>query len=116
MDLFDKCSQDKRAEGFKAMGIFPYFQEIEENWGPEVKIKGKTVIMAGSNNYLGLTRHPEVMAASKRAIDEFGTSCSGSRFLNGNLVLHTALEAEQIRFIGKYRLDSSLVFSLLWGL
>ena len=108
MDLFAKCSQDKRAEGFKAMGIFPYFQEIEENRGPEVKIRGKTVIMAGSNNYLGLTRHPEVMAASKRAIDEFGTSCSGSRFLNGNLVLHSALEEELADFLG---LESCLAFS-----
>jgi 8-amino-7-oxononanoate synthase len=103
MDLFDKCSQDDRANGFKAMGIFPYFQEIEENRGPEVKIKGKNVIMAGSNNYLGLTRHPEVIAASKRAIDEFGTSCSGSRFLNGTLVLHTALEEELADFLGLER-------------
>ena len=108
MDLFAKCLRDDRAEIVKAMGIYPYFQEIEENHGALVKIRGREVIMAGSNNYLGLTTHPEVVAAAQKAVAEFGTSCSGSRFLNGNLVLHGALEEELADFLG---LESCLLFT-----
>jgi 8-amino-7-oxononanoate synthase len=108
MDLFDKCKQYERVEILKQMDLFPYFQEIEENDCTEVKIKGRRVIMAGSNNYLGLTKHPEVLAAAQEAMAEFGTSCSGSRFLNGNLVLHRMLEDELADFLG---VESSLVFT-----
>jgi 8-amino-7-oxononanoate synthase len=108
MDLFTKCALDDRADVYRAMGIYPYFHEIEANQGPTVTIKGKEVIMAGSNNYLGLTRHPEVIAASQKAAADFGTSCSGSRFLNGNLVLHTALEEELADWVG---VERCLVFT-----
>ncbi len=108
MDLFDKCKQYDRVKILKEMGLFPYFKEIEANDCTEVKIDGRMVIMAGSNNYLGLTKHPEVLAAAQGAMAEFGTSCSGSRFLNGNLVLHRLLEEELADFLG---VESSLVFT-----
>jgi len=91
-----------------AAGVYPYFQKIEENHGPVVKIGGKEIIMAGSNNYLGLSKHPEVIEASKKALVDFGTSCSGSRYLNGTLVLHTALEEELADYLG---VESCLLFT-----
>lgn len=91
-----------------AAGVYPYFQEIEENHGPVVRINGKEIIMAGSNNYLGLSKHPDVIEASKKALVEFGTSCSGSRYLNGTLVLHTALEEELADYLG---MESCLLFT-----
>jgi 8-amino-7-oxononanoate synthase len=100
-DVFDKCHQFERVEKIKAMNnIFPYYHAIEENRGPVIRIFGKDVVMAGSNNYLGLSKHPEVVAAAHKAIDDFGTSASGSRFLNGTLVLHEALEEELADFLG----------------
>ena len=91
-----------------AAGVYPYFQEIEKNHGPVVRINGKEIIMAGSNNYLGLSKHPDVIEASKKALVEFGTSCSGSRYLNGTLVLHTALEEELADYLG---MESCLLFT-----
>ena len=91
-----------------AAGVYPYFQEIEENHGPVVKINGKEIIMAGSNNYLGLSKHPDVIEASRKALVNFGTSCSGSRYLNGTLVLHTALEEELADYLG---MESCLLFT-----
>jgi len=91
-----------------AAGVYPYFQKIEENHGPVVKIDGKEIIMAGSNNYLGLSKHPDVIEASRKALVDFGTSCSGSRYLNGTLVLHTALEEELADYLG---MESCLLFT-----
>ena len=85
-----------------------HLQEIEKNHGPVVRINGKEIIMAGSNNYLGLSKHPDVIEASKKALIDFGTSCSGSRYLNGTLVLHTALEEELADFLG---MESCLLFT-----
>jgi 8-amino-7-oxononanoate synthase len=100
MDLFDKCKQFTRANEVIAAGLFPYFQVIEENHGPIVKMGGKSIVMAGSNDYLGLSQHPEVIEAAVRAVKEFGSSCSGSRYLNGTSVLHTKLEEELADFLG----------------
>ena len=108
MDIFEKCYNFTRADEVKALGIYPYFPVIEENYGPVVKMNGKEVIMAGSNNYLGLSKHPEVMEASKEALMRYGTSCSGSRYLNGTYTLHTALEEELADYVG---MENSLVFS-----
>jgi 8-amino-7-oxononanoate synthase len=91
-----------------AAGVYPYFQIIEENHGPVVKMNGKEIIMAGSNNYLGLSKHPDVIEASRKALEDFGTSCSGSRYLNGTLVLHTALEEELADYL---RMESCLLFT-----
>jgi len=108
VDIFEKCRQFTRHKEVQALGVYPYFQPIEENMGAVVQIGGKEILMAGSNNYLGLSKHPEVMAAAKQAIDKFGTSCSGSRYLNGTLVLHEALEEELADFVG---MESCLLFT-----
>lgn len=108
MDLFDKCRAFTRADEVKAMGYYPYFRAIEENEGPVVSIEGRKIIMAGSNNYLGLTAHPKVKQASHDAIEKYGTGCSGSRYLTGTLNIHNELEERLAAFLGK---ESCLLFS-----
>lgn len=90
------------------MGIYPYFIPLRGSEGTEVEIDGRRLIMIGSNNYLGLTHHPKVIEAARQAVAQFGTSCSGSRFLNGTLELHEELERRLARFMGK---ESALCFS-----
>jgi len=101
LDLFKKCYDFTRADDVKEQGIYPYFREIQENEGPEVYIEGKKVIMAGSNNYLGLTAHPKVREAAINAINKYGTGCSGSRYLTGTIDLHVELEEKLAKFLGK---------------
>ncbi len=101
MDLFQKCEEYKLADEYKAMGIFPYFRELQSRQDTEVVMEGKRRIMLGSNNYLGLTTDPEVMEAGLQAIRDYGTGCSGSRLLNGTLQLHLELEAELASFLRK---------------
>jgi 8-amino-7-oxononanoate synthase len=101
LDLFDKCTSFTRADETKAMGLYPYFHAISENEGPVVMIEGRKVIMAGSNNYLGLTAHPKVKEAAVKAVQKYGTGCSGSRYLTGTLDLHVELEARLAKFFGK---------------
>ena len=121
MDLFEKCigfySDPKVAQKYgyplnprtaQAMGIFPYFIPIEHPEGTEVYIHGKKFIMIGSNNYCGLTDHPKVKEAAIEAIRKYGTSCTGSRFLNGTLDLHLELEERLAKFVG---MEAALVFS-----
>lgn len=100
MDLFERCRSFTRADEVKALGLYPYFRPIEENEGPVVTIGGNKVIMAGSNNYLGLTAHPKVKQAAKDAVDKYGTGCSGSRYLTGTLDLHNKLERRLAEFMG----------------
>ena len=100
MDLFKKCYDFTRADEIKKTGLYPYFRAIEENEGPVVHIEGRKVIMAGSNNYLGLTAHPKVKEASIKAIEKYGTGCSGSRYLTGTLELHEELERKMAKFFG----------------
>jgi len=108
MDLFKKCREFTRAAETRASGYYPYFIPLEDAEGTEVVINGKRLIMIGSNNYLGLTTHPKLRQASIDAIKRFGTSCSGSRFLNGNLAWHNQLEQELADFLGK---EAGLVFT-----
>ncbi len=108
MDLFEKCNQFKEHRLAKAAGIYPYFLPISENHGTEVTIQGRRLIMAGSNNYLGLTKHPRVMAAAEDALRRFGTSNNGSRFLNGTLEMHVQLEERLAKFMRK---EAALVYS-----
>lgn len=108
MDLFNKCLDFKRADEVKALGVYPYFRAIEENEGPVVQIEGKKVIMAGSNNYLGLTAHPKVVEAAVKAVEKYGTGCSGSRYLTGTLDLHIELETRLAKFFNS---ESVLLFS-----
>ncbi|MBW6501484.1 MAG: pyridoxal phosphate-dependent aminotransferase family protein [Bacteroidales bacterium] len=82
-------------------GIYPYFREIESDQDTVVTIKGKKVLMFGSNSYLGLTNHPKIKEAAKKAIDKYGTGCAGSRFLNGTLDIHIELEDRLAKLVGK---------------
>jgi 8-amino-7-oxononanoate synthase len=110
-DLFDKIANDstlQQARMGREMGIYPYFKPLSETEGTEVVIDGKRLIMIGSNNYLGLTTHPHVKQAAIEAIQKYGTSCTGSRFLNGSLELHKELERRLAKFIGK---EAAIVFS-----
>lgn len=108
MDIFEKCYNFTRADEVKAAGLYPYFHAIEENEGPVVNIGGKRIVMAGSNNYLGLTSHPKVKEAATEAVKKYGTGCSGSRYLTGTLDLHIKLEEELAHFLG---FESVLLFS-----
>ena len=101
MDLFAKCYAPSLADEFREKGIYPYFRALETRQGPEVVMEGKRRIMLGSNNYLGLTSCPEVVEAGVRALEVFGTGCSGSRFLNGTLTMHLELEDELAKFLRK---------------
>jgi len=101
LDLFEKCRSFTRADETKASGYYPYFHAIEESEGPVVRIEGRMVIMAGSNNYLGLTADPRVKDAAIKAVQKYGTGCSGSRYLTGTLDLHVELEARLAKFLGK---------------
>ena len=100
MDLFQKCLDFTRADEVKAMGVYPYFRTIEANEGPVVQIEGRKIVMAGSNNYLGLTADPRVKEAAIKAVEKYGTGCSGSRYLTGTLDLHVQLEARLAKFFG----------------
>ncbi|MBI3123817.1 MAG: pyridoxal phosphate-dependent aminotransferase family protein [Ignavibacteriales bacterium] len=108
LDLFNKCLEFTRADDIKALGFYPYFRPIEENEGPVVQIEGKKVVMAGSNNYLGLTAHPKVKEAALEAVRKYGTGCSGSRYLTGTLDLHIELERRLALFFGT---EAVLLFS-----
>jgi 8-amino-7-oxononanoate synthase len=108
LDLFTKCYEFTRADEIKALGLYPYFRPIEENEGPVVQIEGRKVIMAGSNNYLGLTAHPKVKEAAIKAIEKYGTGCSGSRYLTGTLDLHIELEYRLTKF---FNTEAVLLFS-----
>ena len=100
MDLFDKCKNFTIADELIKKDLYPYFHALETRQDTEVVMEGKNEIMLGSNNYLGLTIHPEVIEAAKNAVLNFGSGCSGSRFLNGTTKLHLALEKELAEFMG----------------
>ena len=108
MDLFAKCAAYTTAHECRERGIYPYFHALESRQDTEVIMEGKRRIMLGSNNYLGLTAAPEVIAAAEAALAEYGTGCSGSRFLNGTLRLHLELERELADFVHK---DGAVTFS-----
>ena len=108
MNLFKKCFDFNRVEEVKSLNLYPYFHPLDANEGPIVSIYGKKMIMAGSNNYLGLTSHPYVKQKSIDAIKKYGTGCSGSRYLTGTLSLHNELESRLSKFLQK---EAVLVFS-----
>jgi len=108
MDIFEKCGDFTAAKEAMDAGIYPYFIPMSGNEGTEAEFQGRHLIMCGSNNYLGLTTHPKVRQAAIDAIEEFGTSCTGSRFLNGTLEMHEQLERQLADWVGK---ESALVFS-----
>ncbi len=106
--LFKKLAGFTTPEELKKAGIYPYFRSIEENHDTEVVIQGRKLLMFGSNSYMGLTNHPKVKEAAKKAIDMYGSSCSGSRFLNGTSRLHIELEERLADHVGK---ESALIFT-----
>jgi len=109
VSILDKCHRYTRPKEARAAGFYPYFHPITESHAAtEVTMLGRRMIMIGSNNYLGLTHHPKVLAAARKAVDEYGTGCSGSRFLNGTLGLHLELEERLANFFGK---EAALTFS-----
>jgi len=108
MDIFSKCTEYTLPDDYKAKGIYPYFHALESRQDTVVQMEGKRRIMLGSNNYLGLTAHPEVIEAGIKAYEQYGSGCSGSRFLNGTLRLHLELEKELAEFLGK---DGIVTFS-----
>ncbi len=121
VDIFEKCRQFHASSEFaqqfgyptnpsmaQALGLYPYFIPIDRSDGTEATIGNCRFIMIGSNNYLGLTSHPQVKEAASAAIHQYGTGCTGSRFMNGTLGLHTALEERLAQLVGK---DSALIFA-----
>jgi 8-amino-7-oxononanoate synthase len=108
LDLFTKCEQFTDVKELKAQNIYPYFHALDSRQDVEVMMEGKRRIMLGSNNYLGLTVHPDIINAGLQALEQYGTGCSGSRFLNGTLQSHIELEQELASFLGK---ESAMTFS-----
>ena len=108
LDIFKKCNEYTMVEEAKEAGIYPYFHALESRQDVEVMMEGKRRIMLGSNNYLGLTVNEEIIEAGMRALRDYGTGCSGSRFLNGTLKMHLELEAELADFLRK---ESVVTFS-----
>ncbi len=108
MDLFTKCVEFTKADEVIAAGLYPYFHALESRQDTVVTMEGHRVIMIGSNNYLGLTSHPEVVQAAHGALEQYGTGCSGSRYLNGTLTMHMELERELAAFVRK---EAAMTFS-----
>jgi len=108
LDLFEKCRNYTAAKDVMAAGFYPYFHVVESEQNPEVIVEGRKMIMLGSNNYLGLTSHPDVKKAAIEATKKYGSGCAGSRFLNGTLDIHVKLEEKLASFFSK---EASLTFS-----
>jgi 8-amino-7-oxononanoate synthase len=108
LDLFDKCHEYTLANSIRERGVYTYFRKIESAQDPVVTIDGREMIMLGSNNYLGLTTHPEVKAAAAAALAKYGTGCAGSRLLNGTLALHVELEERLAAFMKR---EAALTFA-----
>lgn len=103
MDIFEKCFKPQPQEKIREMGIYTFFKPLETKQDTEVIMEGKRRIMLGSNNYLGLTTHPDIIEKGAQTIKTLGTGCSGSRFLNGTLNIHLELERELASFLNKDR-------------
>lgn len=108
MDIFEKCYKYTAADEIRAQGIYPYFHALNTRQDVVVMMEGKRRIMLGSNNYLGLTSNPEIIEAAIKAVEKYGTGCSGSRYLNGTLEMHLELEAELADFLGR---EACMIFS-----
>ena len=108
LDLFEKCNVPSIVYEAREKGIYPYFHALQSRQDVEVVMEGKRRIMLGSNNYLGLTTHPEVIEAGIKAYEQYGSGCSGSRFLNGTLQMHLELEEELADFV---HMDEAVTFS-----
>jgi 8-amino-7-oxononanoate synthase len=108
VDVFQKCHDFKDAETVRGLGLYPYFRMIASGQDPVVTMNGSRVIMLGSNNYLGLTNHPEIKKAASEALEAYGSGTAGSRFLNGTLDIHVELEERLAEFMNR---EAALTFS-----
>ncbi len=109
MDVFQKCSESAvRPNAMRAAGVYPYYRVIQSAQDPVVLHEGRELVMLGSNNYLGLTNHPEVKAAAAAALAQYGSGCAGSRLLNGTLEIHVELEERLAEFMGR---EAALTFA-----
>src|SRR5882757_1287322 len=106
--LQDRIASFKDASIIREMGIYPYFRTIQSGQGTEVMLNDKKVLMFGSNSYLGLTNHPTIISAAKKATEKYGTGVAGSRFLNGTLDIHIELENKLAAYTGK---EAAILFS-----
>jgi len=107
-DIFQKCRDFHTAKDLIKSKKYPYFKALETEQAPEIQIEGKKMIMLGSNNYLGLANDPRMKKAAIDAVNQFGTGVAGSRFLNGNTVLHTKLEEKLAAFKNR---EAALIYS-----
>ena len=107
-DIFEKCIKFTAVRDLKNAGVYPYFKRVETVQGPVVKIDGKEKIVLCSNNYLGLADHPKVIEGAVLAAKQYGTSCTGSRFVNGTNDLHEKVEGKFAKFVGK---ESAILFT-----
>lgn len=107
-DIFAKAYAFTRADEAAALGLHPYFRPIAAQHGGTVTVEGREMVITGSNDYLGLTQDPRLKEAARAALNNFGTSCTGSRFLTGTLTLHEELERRLAHF---FRKPSALTFS-----
>ena len=108
MDIFEKANNWTAADDVRKSGLYPYFRPNTSQMGTEVTIGGKKMIMVGSNNYLGLVTHPEVLEAMVQAVRKYGSACTGSPFLNGTLDIRVELEEKLADYV---HMESALVFS-----
>ncbi len=106
--LRQKMKKYTEPQKIQDLGLYPYFRVIGSEQNTTVTLEGKTVLMFGSNSYLGLTNHPYIKEKVKEAVDTYGSGCAGSRFLNGTLDIHIELEERLAELVGK---ESVLVFS-----
>ena len=106
--LDDRLAKYTLPQHYMDLGMYPYFREIDGKQGTEVKMGGHDVLMFGSNAYTGLPGDQRIIDAGIKALQQYGSGCAGSRFLNGTLDIHVKLEKELAEYIGK---DESLCFS-----
>jgi len=99
--LQKKLSEYNLPQLFQAKDMYPFYHKLETGQDTEVYMNGKKILMFGSNSYLGLTNHPELIKAATNALNKYGTGASGSRLMNGNLDLHEELEEKLAQFVGK---------------
>jgi 8-amino-7-oxononanoate synthase len=107
-DIFEKCFSFHTVNELKKVGYYPYYHRVESEQGPEIKVEGEKRIVVCSNNYLGLANHPKVIEASANAAKRYGTSCTGSRLLNGTNDLHEKVERKFANFVGK---ENAILFT-----